>query len=632
MSGIAGVVNCANAPLDCELLQTLLDSLAFRGPDGAGHWQQGNAGLVHTCLNLTDEAHGDRQPCSLDGRVWITADARVDARPELVAALRSSGRDVSSTASDAELILHAYHAWGTDCPRRLLGDFAFAIVDTTNQRVFCARDQLGVKPFYYARGDEFLIFSNTLDCVRLHPSVSANLDEQAIADFLMFGFILDSSATAFADIRRLPAGHFLDFTPERLRIQAYWSPTVPDELPHRRPQDTIDQFLEILASVVSDRIRTRRVGFYLSGGLDSPAVASMALSQLQKKGIGDQLWAVTYVFDCLIPDEERRFATQVSGALGLAHELYVVDNCQPFDEFWDTEAAQAPEPSGRSFQSLFVSAGWKSLAHARVFLTGNGADEGLRPPGDYYLCLLREGRLGRWGADVIRHVVTHRELPHHRVRSTIRQALGREAPDRVFPAWLNPDLVRRLELESRWHDYWGELRVHRSRVPGFMTTLRKGMLTRHFERIDPGQTGIPLQRCAPFFDLRMLEFLFSLPATPWKYDKYLLRRSMKGVLPEGVLNRPKSPLAGDPVLAYFRTHGFRFPVEWADCLKRTHELEGFRTKPVDTSRERTDFHSESVRNDMRCFELASWLYHRKPRPASRSGRAVGTVTERSGRL
>lgn len=626
MSGIAGVVNRANAPLDCELLRTLLDSLAFRGPDGAGHWQQGHAGLVHTWLKLGDDAQGDRQPCSLDDRVWITADARIDARPELVAALRSSGREVSPTASDAELILHAYHAWDSDCPRRLLGDFAFAIVDTRNQRVFCARDQLGVKPFFYACGKEFLAFSNTLDCVRLHPAVSNKLDEQSIADFLMFGPNLDSSATVFADIRRLPAGHFLDFTPQGLRIQAYWSPTVPDELWLPRQQDTIDQFLEMLATVVSDRIRTRRFGILLSGGLDSPSVASMALNQMQKRGIGDRLWAGTYVFDRLIPDDERPFATQVSTALGIPHEFFVLDDGQPFDEFWDTEAAQTPEPSDRSFVSAYRNAASKLLAHARIFLSGNGADEGLRPPGDYYLCLLREGRFGRWGADVIRHVVAHRKLPHHRVRTTIRQAWGRERPNRVFPEWLNPDLVRRLDLESRWHDYWGELRVHRSRVPGFMPILRKGMLARHFERIDPGHTGIPLQYCAPFFDLRMLEFLFSLPATPWKYDKYLLRRSMKGALPDGVLNRPKTPLAGEPAVAYFRSNGFRFPVEWAECLQRTPELEGFRMKPVDSSRERTDFHSESVHNDMRCFELASWLHHRKPRPAVRTYDAVGAST------
>jgi asparagine synthase (glutamine-hydrolysing) len=261
-----------------------------------------------------------------------------------------------------------------------------------------------------------------------------------------------------------------------------------------------------------------------------------------------------------------------------------------------------------------------------VFLTGDGADEGLRPPDDYYLCLLREGRLGRWGADVIRHLVAHRKLPHHRVRASLQQALGRGLPARVFPDWLNPDLVRRFDLESRWHDHWGAFRTQNSRVPGYLATLSKGVMAHHFERIDPGNSGIPLQRYSPLFDLRMLEFLFSLPTVPWKFDKYLLRRAMKGHLPERILNRPKTPLAGDPLLACFRSHSFRFPLEWAECLARTPELESFRTQPVDTSCERTDFSSASVHGDVRCFELASWLHHRKPRPVARTCGAVGAAT------
>jgi asparagine synthase (glutamine-hydrolysing) len=621
VSGIAGAVNRANAPLDCKILPALLDSLAFRGPDGAGQWQHGNAGLVHTWFALTGgtpgDAQPDRQPQSLDGQVWITADARVDARPELFGALRSAGREVSPTATDAELILHAYHAWGTECVGRLLGDFAFAIVDTTNRRLFCGRDQLGVKPFFYACGDQFLVFSNTLDCVRRHPAVSNDLDEKALADFLLFGWNLDTSATAFADIRRLPAGHRLVLSPEGLRIEAYWTPKVPDELRHSRQQDYIDQFLEIFASAVSDRIRTSQVGIFLSGGLDSSSVACMALGQLQQRSLRGRLWAATHVFDRLIPDGERPFAAQVSAALGITQEFFPVDDFKPYDEFWDTETAQTPEPNVRSFLSAYRNSARESGTHARVFLAGNGGDEGLRPPGDYYLCLLREGRIGRWGADFVRHLVAHRELPHHRVRATLRAAVGRAAPGPVFPDWLNPDLVRRWELKSRWHDFWAAYRVHRSRIPAYMTNMTNGVMVRYFERIDAGHTGIPLERYSPLFDLRLLEFLFSLPTVPWKIDKFLLRRAMQGRLPEGIVHRPKTPLAGDPVLAYFRTSGFRFPVEWTDCVKRTPELESFRTQPVDTSRERTDFRSESVHGDVRCFELASWLHNRKPRPASR---------------
>ncbi len=631
MSGIAGVVNRTGAPLDREILVAFQESLAFRGPQGGGLWHRDGAGLVQTLLDVAglNEAQLDssgrgpsaRQPCSLDGHVWIAADARIDARTQLVEALKAKGRVVSNAARDAELILHAYHAWGTDCPRRLLGDFAFAIFDTVQQRLFCARDQLGIKPFFYACNKDFLAFSNTLDCLRLHAGVTNRLDEQSLADFLLFGFRLDASATAFAEIRRLPPGHFLVSDAEGTRIQPYWSPAVPQELSLRCEQDYIDQFLEIFAAAVSDRSRARRLGLYLSGGLDSSAVASV----LQDRG-GSSLRAATFVYDQLIPDGERAYAAQVSTALAIPHDFFVVDDVAPFDNFWDCESAHAPEPGLRAFSAFRRETAKACLSHAHLFLTGAGADEGLRPPGDYFLCLLRELRLGRWGIDVLRHLVAHKKLPHHRVRTTLRQALAGRSGERVFPQWLNPDLVARLDLETRWRDFWEAYQVPRSTIPGSMTNLTSGVLARYFEWYDPGTTGFPLQRCSPFADLRVLEYLLSVPTVPWKFDKYLLRRAMRRRLPQIVLNRRKTPLPGDPILSYVRRHGFGLPVDWSECLARTPELESYRTQPVDTSRARTNFDSGSVHGDIRCFELASWLYHRQPRPASRCCPVAGTAT------
>jgi asparagine synthase (glutamine-hydrolysing) len=145
----------------------------------------------------------------LDGRSWIVADARIDAREDLFAALTAAGEPGMAQASwtDAELILRAYRCWDTACVERLHGDFAFGIWDDARQQLFCARDHMGVKPFYYAQIGCGVIFSNTLDCVRRHGLVSDRLNNLAIADFLLFGHNQDQATTSLADIKRIPPAH-----------------------------------------------------------------------------------------------------------------------------------------------------------------------------------------------------------------------------------------------------------------------------------------------------------------------------------------------------------------------------------------------------------------------------------------
>jgi asparagine synthase (glutamine-hydrolysing) len=142
MSGFVALLHTDGAPVDPALLQTLTDTLAFRGPDGLHTWHAGAIGLGHAMLRTTDAQHAAReqQPCTLDGQVWITADARVDDRDTLRRALAAAGRADAHAqhATDPQLILHAYHAWGDECMQHLLGDFSFVIWDAPRRRLFCA--------------------------------------------------------------------------------------------------------------------------------------------------------------------------------------------------------------------------------------------------------------------------------------------------------------------------------------------------------------------------------------------------------------------------------------------------------------------------------------------------------------
>ena len=208
MSSFAAVFHLDGGPVDPVWLETMADFLAFRGPDGRKVWISGSAGMCHTLLRTSAENGGHAQIASLGDRLWIAADARIDDRERIIAALPASHTDLRS-ASSAELILLAYEAWGEACVEHLLGDFSFVIWDARQRRVFAARDHLGVRPLFYSLVGKCLLISNTLDCLRQIPNVSNELNERAIGDLLLVGKNMRPEETYFRAIRRLPVAHRL---------------------------------------------------------------------------------------------------------------------------------------------------------------------------------------------------------------------------------------------------------------------------------------------------------------------------------------------------------------------------------------------------------------------------------------
>src|ERR1700736_6445555 len=290
MSGIAGIVNMNGAPASRDLLARMAAFLRFRGPDAQNVWCDFAVGFAHALLDTSLDIQGggaaDKQPCSIDGRVWIVADARIDALTQLNEELRSSGITVPVGASDAEIILLAYQAWGKDCVHHLIGDFAFAIWDGPGKQLFCARDQFGVKPFYYADLTGSLVFSNTLNCLRLHPEVSSRLNDLAISDYLLFGGNQDSGTTSFEQIQRLPPGHLLIRTEGEFHVSRYWTLQQTAEIHYKKREDYVENFRSLLRMAVQDRLPRGPVAVFLSGGLDSSTVAATARRARRGKKVG----------------------------------------------------------------------------------------------------------------------------------------------------------------------------------------------------------------------------------------------------------------------------------------------------------------------------------------------------------
>ncbi|HVF21492.1 MAG TPA: asparagine synthase-related protein [Pyrinomonadaceae bacterium] len=447
--------------------------------------------------------------------------------------------------TDVERIVRAYETWGDECVEHLIGDFAFAIWDKRHKRLFCARDHFGVKPFFYSRVGNSFIFSSTLNVLRRDARVSDELNETAVNDYLEHGLNQDLSTTIFRDIQRLPGGHTLTIANGSLSTRRYWTPGIKNEIRFRDPRSYVERFNELLTAATKDRLRTNRVSISMSGGLDSTSLAVIARDLLQETSGPAAVQAVTVVYDDLIPDHERHYSTVAASSLGIPIHHVRGDDYALFEERRAGDLDQ-PEPFLISpFAGQFNDSLRLMAGHSNVALTGYDGDALMNEPQRSFLrSLLRSFKTG--------------ENPRHR-HATFRA------------------------LRSK---VWAPL----------------------FEGYDRGSTRLQLEVRHPFIDVRLVDYVLSIPVNPWCTNKQILRRAMKDRLPAAIVNRPKTPLAGDLALQLMR----RGSVRWRDSFEVTPQLERF----VNLSHRRSLAEAntpDAVWARLRLFAFNHWLAHSLPR-------------------
>lgn len=547
MSGIAGIVALDGAPVDAALLDRMAGSLASRGPGGVRSRTLGAAGFAHALLRTGDVGDDVPQPLSIDGKTFIVADARIDGRAELVRDLRAGGIQAEADAPAAELILHALRRWGDDAPAHLLGDFAFAAWDGERRRLLCARDLFGVKPFYYAAAGGAFVFSNSLDCVRIHPSVPGALDEKWIADFLLHGEAQSTDSTVYAAIRHLPPGHLLTVEDGKMQIRRFASlPGDAEPLRLRGPAEYAEAFLEVLREAVADRLPVDHAAILLSGGRDSTALAATWRDRVDRGVRSTELRAYTAYHARLMPDDEPRFASMAAEALGISHRLLPVDDYAPFGR-WETPELYRPQPSSSPLLAIEADQLRQAGEHARVLLTGQGADALLRETPSRLTRLLAGGHPLRAAREAAAYARWHRRVPRPGVRTWL-EARGGPRPSTVDPpGWIDPDFAARVGMAERlaaWSAPRPSAHPLRPEAHGFLSTEFWPVL---FAQWDPGYTGVPVELRHPYLDLRLVRLALSIPPAQWYNDKGLLRIAMRGRLPAPLLARPKTPVHGDPL-------------------------------------------------------------------------------------
>lgn len=283
MSGMFGIYNRNGHPIDKKIANDMLKAMSDWKPDDSDLWIDGPVALGNTMLWNTPESKYEHLPLQKDTYI-LTMDARIDNRDELDKELVLPKRPIHEVG-DSEFILAAYQKWGEECPKYLLGDFAFAIWDGKKEQLFCARDHIGIKSLYYYIDDERVIVSNEIKVILSHNKVSSLLNEDAVAHYLHYSLLSDLDMTFYQDIYKLNFASNMTIMKDKVLKDIYWKAEESPKIFYKSMNEYIDRARELLEDAVNVRVRSSyQVSSHISGGLDSSSIAVLASRKLKNMG------------------------------------------------------------------------------------------------------------------------------------------------------------------------------------------------------------------------------------------------------------------------------------------------------------------------------------------------------------
>jgi len=524
-------------------------AIAFRGPDAQNYWPHSDVHFCFSYLKTGPAPQRQSQPCSLDGRVWLLGDVRLDGREELFRHFGQRGETVEPSLSDEELVLHVFHALGEAGVAALHGDFSFVLWDSKKKKLSGYRDLTGSKSFFYSASDGVLSFSNTMEALRAAPGFTEGLDESFLGDYLVASWCPDWERTVYKQIRRLPPGHSLEFSAQGLRVRRVAQLPIEELIWYKRDEEYVEHYREVLQLAVKDRLTDGTNLVFMSGGLDSTTVAAEANRARKERAGEGTVSAQTVDYKPLFDDQEGEEAQRVAQHLGIPLEVLHGGECEPFSG-WAKPDFPVPEPRHEPFLAFHLDQHRRAAALARVALSGDGGDDVLLGQAWPYLRhLLKKGKLFSAAGAMVGHVWMRRTLPvlGLGIRSRIRKGFGIAKESEQFPEWIKPDFEKRLHLHERFKELQRKPESGHPIHPWAYAMLTGPFWPNVLEGEDAAWSGAALETRAPLLDRRLVRFLLRLPTMPWCMDKQLLRRAMKGELPPATLERPKTPLTHDPL-------------------------------------------------------------------------------------
>jgi asparagine synthase (glutamine-hydrolysing) len=371
--GLAGIVDLGRREPSRELLLEMTRAIAHRGPDGEGTFAEGPVGLGARRLAILDLSSAGSQP--LRGAQAVVAhNGEIYNYRELREELQELGH-VFRSRTDTEVVVRAYEEWGDECVHRLRGMFAFAIYDTARRRILIARDRFGVKPLYWTWKDDLLVFASEVKAMLVHPGVRAELSHPALVEYLTFQNVL-SDLTLFDGIRLLPPGCTLTLdlaggVPVVARYWDYRAPAEPLQLDAEEASARLEELFE--AAVNRQLVSDVEVGAYLSGGLDSGYISTVAAQHLPRLTTFTAGFDLTSVSGLELGFDERASAEQLSNALKTEHYevvLHAGDMEWVLPSLvWSLEDLRV----GQSYPNFYAAR--LASKFVKVVLSGAGGDE-----------------------------------------------------------------------------------------------------------------------------------------------------------------------------------------------------------------------------------------------------------------
>ena len=552
MCGICGIFNFVESdPVDRAVVERMTESLAHRGPDDAGYFVQGQVGLGHRRLSIIDLS-GGRQPIFNEDRsAAIIFNGEIYNYRALAEILSSAGHTFK-TRSDTETILHAYEEYGDDCVDQLRGMFGFAIWDRGKRRLLLARDRLGVKPIYYYRNDRFLAFASEIKSLLEIDSIPREVDPESLDMYLSLRYV-PGPRTMFKNIFRLQPGHILVADDGGVRTAKYWDITYPDQEP-RSPEYLLSRFRELLEESVRMRLISEvPLGVFLSGGLDSSTI----LATMSAINGGERVKTFSVGYEASGAEEEAAnefdYARLAAQSFASEHHEYRLD-AKGFAEFVPELVRYLDEPLAdpSCIPLYFISK--LAREHITVVLSGEGADEILAGYGIYGRMLALNRIYGSSGA--LRRIapwiarLTLSEKLRHYVRMCGQPLQARyRGVSRGFSAEGKLRLIgrdRMAQSEQRLREIFGgyfDAAKEASPLDQMLYVDAKVWLPDDLLiKADKMTMANGLELRVPFLDHKMVEFAATLPNASkagGKGGKTLLRRAMRGVLPDAIIDRPK---------------------------------------------------------------------------------------------
>lgn len=552
MSGLAGIYHLDGRPVDPARLGRMAAAVAHRGPDGEACWTDGGVGLAQAMLCTTPESLDEKAPL-LDetGALCLTLDGRVDNREELATWLRGGGVRLR-TGTDAELVLRAYELWGDGCPSRIVGDFALALWDGRRRRLFCARDPLGIKPFYYHLSGPTLLWGSELRQVLGAMERAPEPNEGVVAEYLSHRLV-DLAETLYRGVMRLPPGHVLTVDARGARTTRYFGLDPRREIRYRSDDEYAAHFREIFREAVRCRLRSPTpVAVFLSGGVDSSAIVGMAgLLAREREGPGSVIEAYSLGFSHPAGDERAYVDDVVRRSNVPLHRLAPERAAQPSLATQVAELRGFPDfPGMHPWGLLYDEA---SQRGARVALWGLGGDEWLTGTPMHCADLLRQLRVLRLARQVRDDVRVYKLLSAARVGPVdalqwcvlpliprAAKRLARRVGGLGVPGWIARGFARRVSLAERL--------ARRVVEPPFGTYaqraiaghLQNGWRAAEYETVDRFEARRSMESRHPFNDRRLIEFALALPEEQrWRgtETKFILRRAAQDLLPASVARR-----------------------------------------------------------------------------------------------